>query len=126
MVKRFTIVLILASMLLHCCNRIGLLSTIYQQRHEIAQVFGLIKDVPIAMCDSHYDFDRGLHIQSHDESDSTMPPFTLQVSEIHLYVNAISLFDAEPGWQPLVNQKLPLLQAGNYQTPPLSIFHPPS
>jgi hypothetical protein len=70
---------------LHCSSRIGFLSYLYQQRHEIAYAFGLIAEIPIAMCSSDYNFQTEDVLQ--DDSDYASLPLAIHASEINLFIN---------------------------------------
>ena len=85
MINRLLTGIVLLSMTLHCFSRIGFLSYLYQQRHEIAFAVGLIKEVPIAMCSSEYDPDSGLVI--HQDGEHHSLPSTLRANEITLFVS---------------------------------------
>lgn len=109
MMRKVVIFVILGSMILHCASRVGLLSYLYQNRNEIAYTLGLTDELPIAMCNSDYDFDKGLTIQSadHDEtsqrtfpvafeiklffdSDKTQAPARIQLALCAAYIPAVS------------------------------------
>lgn len=84
MFRRFIIGLILTSMFLHCCSRIGLFSYLYQQRHEIAEAIGVITQAPIALCSGDYHTETDLVVQE-SPSDHSLPPSFLQAREINLF-----------------------------------------
>ncbi|MBX2915810.1 MAG: hypothetical protein KF856_11130 [Cyclobacteriaceae bacterium] len=115
--------MILFSMVLHSASRLGVLSYLYQQRHEIGYTLGLIEEVPIAMCNSDYDFGAGLHFESHD-TDSSLPPIAFTAHEIHLFysqpeapLNTERIITAVAKQSAVINR--------TFTSPPLSIFHPP-
>ncbi|WP_133259550.1 hypothetical protein [Pseudochryseolinea flava] len=85
MKNRLIIALILFSMTLHCSSRIGLISYLYQQRHEMAHALGLISEVPIAVCGSDY-YDNTTLTSPTQDSHNHLPA-TLQAIEIILFVN---------------------------------------
>lgn len=68
--RRIISLVILCSMMLHCASRLGVLSYLYQERHSIAHAMGLIQEIPIALCSSDYDFNQGLIIQDHGDSEN--------------------------------------------------------
>jgi hypothetical protein len=118
------VMLILTCMMLHCASRVGFLSYLHQQRHEIAFALGLITEVPIAMCSSEYDFSDGLSIQVSDHDDAARQTLPMAF-EINLFCVAVEIPD------------LAVKQVGNNAThtsrwsSPLqgclrSIFHPPA
>jgi hypothetical protein len=74
-------------MILHCASRVGFLSYLYQNRNEIAYTLGLTDELPIAMCNSDYDFDKGLTIQSVDHDETSQRTFPT-ASEIKLFFDA--------------------------------------
>ncbi|MFM7859349.1 MAG: hypothetical protein ACKO96_47355 [Flammeovirgaceae bacterium] len=111
-------------MALHCGCRLGFLDLIYQKRHVIAYTIGIIEEVPIAMCNSDYDFNKGLKIDTKEEK-STSPASSLQAHEINLFFASPFINLPENSMRtlgkifpamsdPLTNQYLP------------SIFHPPA
>lgn len=113
-------------MTLHCASRIGFLSSIYQKRHKIAHTLGLISEVPIAMCNSDYDFNPGLVVLEDADSDSTLPPITFQTQEILLFFHQSTDFLTNPNrFISLVDNHSKVIDHA-YKTPALSIFHPPS
>lgn len=126
MIKRLTILLILVSMFLHCASRIGVLSVIYKERHRIALSLGLIDEVPIALCNSDHDFDRGLIFQETSDAEHSVPPLLSQAPEIQLFCTSVL--------NPQINVDRFILSASNpfiptegkYTAPHTSVFHPPS
>jgi len=60
------------------------LDRLFQKRHELAYAIGLIEEVPIAMCNSDYDFNQGLKIETRDDSQS-IPHVVVQAKEINLF-----------------------------------------
>lgn len=85
--RKVVIFVILGSMILHCASRVGLLSYLYQNRNEIAFVLGLTDEIPIAMCNSSYDFDKGLTIQSADHDETSQRTFPVAF-EIKLFFDS--------------------------------------
>ncbi len=126
MIKRLGIALVLLSMVLHSASRLGMLSYLYQQRHQIAYAVGMITEVPIAMCNSDYDFEGGLQFHTTDDSDRTLPPAVLQAKEINLFF--VVNLDLKPNAEKIVLRSLSRFDVREvpYSSPPLSIFHPPS
>lgn len=124
MLRKGVVFLILTTMVLHCASRVGFLSFLYKQRHEIAYTIGVIAEVPIAMCNSDYDFNGGLTFETSSEEES-IPPVLFQAKEINLFLNQ-NYIELSP--------QLPLIQTSiicqivesDYQRPAISIFHPPS
>jgi hypothetical protein len=113
-------------MALHCASRLGFLSLIYSQRHHIAFSLGLIVEVPIAMCNSEYDFNEELVIQEDENFDASLPQMLSRAQEIHLFfTNSInSMGESRPGVYLVANDSFVIVH--NYKTPTLPIFHPPS
>ena len=109
-------------MILHCASRFGALSFLYENRHSIAYSIGLITEIPIAMCNSDYDFEKGLMVEASDPDDR-MPNFA-QAHEINLfYVQGLHL--PEPN-QILAPQKMLIFKLDGYYLSPVDpIFHPP-
>jgi hypothetical protein len=123
--RRIISLVILSSMMLHCASRLGILSSFYQQRHIIAHAIGIIREIPIALCSSDYDFNKGLSIQDNDHSE-TLPAKISHAQEITLFAPN-SRFD---GTERLhyylagtINQ--PPYLATIFQSPHGKIFQPP-
>lgn len=121
--KQAVVYLILFSLTLHCAERLGLLSFLYEQRHEIAFTVGLIEEVPISMCNSDYDFEKGLKIDTPD-TDHSLPP-TIVAREI-------TLFWSETNKDAFNHERLLLSIVANcayttpdYPDPEIPIFQPP-
>lgn len=123
--RRTLCLLILVSMTLHCASRLGLLSYLYQNRHEVAFTLGLIKEVPIAVCSSDYDGDKTLVITAQDDIDKNLPGTISQAQEINLYFERIIFKNtAHFVWQSA--RRIPSLQEIPYTPPLQDIFHPPT
>lgn len=84
MFNRLLVYLILSSMIFHCAGRLGVLDSLYQQRHRIAYNLGLIAEIPIAICSGDYDFDGKLNFKS-DDNDQASTPINYQPREITLF-----------------------------------------
>lgn len=125
MFKRLLVYLILTSMILHCAGRLGLLDSLYQQRHRIAYNLGLIAEIPIAICsgDYGYDFDDKLKFQSGD-ADETEIPISYQLRDITLFlVNDDLNLNCEPY---ILSTAINVLHKVNpYLSPTRAIFQPP-
>jgi hypothetical protein len=123
MMKRTISLIILLSMMLHAGSRLGVLSYVYQNRHEIAFNAGLIAEVPIALCDSDHDFNRGLRFQHH-ESDQQQPVSLAQAREILLFVHQVNL-QPLPEFSVLRTVSVTVYPEAAYASPPIPVFHPP-
>lgn len=126
MIKRLVIALILFSMVLHSASRLGVLSYLYKQRHEIAFALGMIAEIPIAMCNSDYEFNHELILHGAQDGDQTTPAVLLPAHEIHLFVDEPSDFLLEPQHSIAQLTLNTSLREAPYPSPPVSIFHPPS
>lgn len=123
MIRKTFILVILCSMMLHCASRVGFLSYLYGQRHEIAHMLGLIAEVPIAVCSSEYDFNDGLTILSTDnDEDSQTLPVALEIKLFFVSykprIPHLSEIVVESAYTPLWSKPL--------NGCPLSVFHPPA
>ncbi|AYB29130.1 hypothetical protein D4L85_00380 [Chryseolinea soli] len=124
MMRRAVILVILCSMMLHCASRVGFLSYLYSQRHEIAYRLGLIAEIPIALCSSDYDFNDGLTVHSNDEDGASQRtlPIALEIKLFFVshsiqvpHLNEIRIDRAHaPRWSKPLNGCL------------RSVFHPPA
>jgi hypothetical protein len=123
MFKRLLVYLILTSMILHCAGRLGLLDSLYQQRHRIAYNLGLIAEIPIAICSGDYDFDDKHKFQSGD-ADETEIPISYQLRDITLFlVNDDLNLNCEPY---ILSTAINVLHKVNpYLSPTRAIFQPP-
>lgn len=121
--KKAVIYLVLFSLTLHCAERLGLLSYLYEQRHKIAFSVGLIEEIPISLCNSDYDFEKGLKIHA-PVTDHSLPPI-FAAREITLFWT-----DVNNG---AVNHALALISTvancpytvSDYSDPEIPIFQPP-
>jgi len=123
MFKNPIAIIILFSMALHCSCKLGFVDQLYQNRNEIAYTVGLIAEIPIAMCNSDYDFNQGLNIETHDSDSVPQPLFQVReinlffVSELQLQSSRQADFDGGPITSPLN------LYSSTWAP---NIFHPPS
>jgi len=122
--RKFLAALVLFAMILHCSCRLGFLNLIYQNRQQISLSLGLISEMPIAMCNSDYDFGHELKVQLSDETASPLPPLLIQAREIILFFDFENL---------LITFESAFVFAGRfssypehtYATPLIDIFQPP-
>ena len=121
--RRTISLIILLSMMLHCASRLGVLSYLYENRHEIAFNLGLLEEMPITRCESDHGFSTTLKIE-HQESDKRLPVNLNQAREIHLFIQTAGLhlrnengILKEPAFTLFIETK--------YLSPILAIFRPP-
>jgi hypothetical protein len=86
-IKTLTVFIILGSMTLHCACRLGVLDHLYRNKNAIAHALGIIKEIPIAMCSSDYHGVQSLQINTHDQTDSSLP-LVIKTIEIKLFMNS--------------------------------------
>jgi hypothetical protein len=122
--KRILGLVILVSMLLHCSSRLGVLSYLYKNRHEIAYTVGMISEMPIAFCSSDYEGERGLIIQHNDGSDH-LPPVFAQAREINLFYHEVD-FTLRPSYTLARQTHIGFIYPAPYPEPPSGVFHPPA
>lgn len=123
--RRIISLVILCSMMLHCASRLGILSYLYQERHSIAHTMGLIQEIPIALCSSNYDFNKGLSIQDNDDSE-TLPVTIAHAQEITLFApdtRAADTGDSHYYFAETINQ--PSYLVAVLPSPHFKIFQPP-
>ena len=72
-------------MALHCGCRLGFIDHLYDNRNEIAFTIGLITEIPIAMCNSDYDFGKKIGIKT-NENSHTLPATVTKASHINLFI----------------------------------------
>lgn len=112
-------------MVLHSASRLGVLSYLYQQRHEIAYAIGVIAEIPIAVCNSDYHPNNNLVIVTSDDETPGTPPAIISAREIQLFI-VTALDHVHPSrTMALVTHDSPMIER-RYSSPALSIFHPPS
>jgi len=112
-------------MVLHCATRTGFLSYLYQQRHQIAHSIGIIAEIPIAMCNSNYNFNKGLQLDAHDDEMSDIPATLIQAQEIILF-SQTALFNFEPYKEIIIKDYIAFNLQKEYTSPALPVFHPPA
>lgn len=112
-------------MTLHCGSRLGILSYIYQQRHNIAYTIGLISEIPIALCSSDYDVNQGLPIIHQDTSDQSIPPVFSSAHEIVLFVQQHD-FALNRERNAISDTSNIYVKNRKYTVPLPAVFHPPS
>ncbi len=111
-------------MMLHCASRLGVLSYLYQQRHAIAHTMGLIQEIPIALCNSDYDFNEGLSVQHIDDSEG-LPVSIAHAHEITLFAPDNSASDIHTkGFFVETASETPYI-ATIFHSPYFQIFQPP-
>lgn len=122
--KRTVSLLILTSMMLHSASRLGILSRLYEERHQIALSVGLISEIPIASCSSDYDFNTALNVQFDDEKSPL--GVLAQAQEINLFLPAtgpVRTLAAQP--HPIASLAWSTYVVMTVQDPSLDIFQPP-
>ncbi|HEY3404266.1 MAG TPA: hypothetical protein VGK59_12815 [Ohtaekwangia sp.] len=124
MFRKVLIIVILFSMTMHCFSRLGVMSYLFEKRHEIAYSLGLIAEIPIAVCNSDYDFTPGLAIQGTDDIQH-LPLHISQAQEIILFFHTVST-NFLPGEPLTLTIAFDTREDSHYPSPLLSVFHPPS
>jgi hypothetical protein len=124
MIKKSLVSIILFSMVLHCASRLGVISYLYQERHTIAHSVGLIVEVPIAMCNSDFDFGKGLTFVNIDQ-DQQLPTTLSMAHEINLFLSWPDL-ETSPEYYEMLESHLLIKAFQNYTPPSFPIFHPPA
>lgn len=124
MLRRTITIVIMLSMTLHCFSRLGVLSYIFEKRHDVAYALGLIAEVPIAMCNGEYDFTPGLIVD--DASDEhPLPQSVSHAQEIILFIHTVSV-ELKPQSVEPIRKGFDLRKDQKYTSPSSSVFHPPS
>lgn len=111
--------------MLHCAARMNFLSYLYERRQDIALSLGLIDEIPIAMCQHDYDFDKGLTIVTHDTNESRLPSPFLNAREIILFCQN-SMINVDPRPEISITNPVTHLRKKKYTPPEFPIFHPPA
>src|SRR5690606_14292000 len=124
--KRFLSIVVLCCMTLHCASRLGLVSYLYQNRHEIAFQLRLISEVPIALCSADYFGKKNSPLVVVDsQSDESQIPTQIAIArEIHLFSQDQQTLVFGSLSKRLVTHNTPCVVA-DYNSPPVNIFHPP-
>jgi hypothetical protein len=120
--RRFLGMLVLSGMILHSLGRLGILSYLYVNRHDIAYSLGISAERVISMCRGDYFAKQELKIN--DDSTQDSAGTIVEAQEIILFYQDVT------AWTPLSFQFfLPspgeLFQQKVYSRFPNSIFHPP-
>jgi hypothetical protein len=122
MLKRICSLVIILSMILHCASRLGVLSHLYENRFDILLFSGVIKEKPIPVCSSDYDFRKGLKIETADAKHHSAG--IIQAQEIDLFLVIPSR--AKEFFINSSSDKWKAIDARTcYRAPVFSIFHPP-
>lgn len=124
--KRFLSIVILVSMTLHCASRLGVLSYLYENRHEIAYQAGLIAEIPVAMCTGNY-FEKNAPLVIHEadtDESKQVPGKIASAKEITLFSHS-TRHSFTPFNCPLLQTHNTALVKAVYDQPLLTIFHPP-
>ena len=124
--KRAISIIILLSMTLHCASRLGVISYLYEQRHEIAYHVGLIAEIPIAMCGAEY-FSKNASLIIHapnTDSPGDVPSYFASAKEIILFSHAVDLATSYERSCNKPDHNTSVVEE-KYSPPLLSIFHPP-
>jgi len=114
---------ILFSMVLHCASRLGILSHVYKQRHEIAFALGLIDEIPIALC-SEADFANGATLLISNDHHESTPSYFNHAAEIVLYCAEHQHYGVVPYFDFQADAFTPCF-VKPYDAERQSIFHPP-
>jgi len=109
--------------MLHCASKLGVIALAYESRHDILFSVGLIKEKPIASCDSNYFSGRHLSIVA-DEGGKTLIYFAT-AQEIQLSAPSDFVFGTK-GYFSKAEKVNTIYLYKNYKDLSLDIFHPPS
>ena len=124
--KRIVSIVILMSMMLHCASRLGVISYLYETRHDIAYHVGLIAETPIAVCSGDYFGENGPLVIHEANSDDTQqaPAQIATAKEITLFSQiACHLYTGENSTSALDHNTF--LVESFYSPPDPDVFHPP-
>ncbi|MDH4089701.1 MAG: hypothetical protein OEV74_12685 [Cyclobacteriaceae bacterium] len=124
MIRKLVVCTTIVTMALHSGYRMGILDQLYQKRHEIAFSIGIIAEIPIAMCNSEFDFSDGLTIETEDEPES-VPQSVLQTREINLFFISAFQLPCPPEIQLNPERVMEASDLYRYSLG-ASIFHPPA
>lgn len=123
MKRAFSIVIIL-SMTLHCASRLGIISYLYSQRHEIAYSVGLIAEVPMTMCNDEFHRIGGVLVLLQSRTADDRVPIVLSAAqEITLFAHVEYLQLSSPTGTLTEHNTSTILNA--YSKRLSAIFHPP-
>jgi len=110
-------------MTLHCAGRLGVLSWIYEQRHNIAFELGIENERSIAECGTGY-LNEGLVIIQQDDDSQARPSIIFSAKEIKLFFDFNEL-KIDRNFM-MIGKPFPFNPIDHYPPPQKSIFHPPS
>jgi len=123
-VRKIISVVVLLTLLAHFAAKLGIVSYLYQHRNSIAHSVGLIREIPIAICDQHYDFRTEIQFADTEEKHSVPPPIALN-KEVSLFLTP-TVVTIVPN-RVLLSSPFGVVQIGIPRAElSRSIFHPPS
>jgi len=110
-------------MIAHCASRLGVISYIYTNRHDIAHSLGILAEKPVAFCSSHYYIEKNLTIN--DKEDYKNPLTITIAQEIVLFCTTSDVLSLECPVLALIKTDSRYLSkvATSHQS---DIFHPPA
>ncbi|HMF72213.1 MAG TPA: hypothetical protein VK616_12115 [Flavitalea sp.] len=112
-------------MMLHCASRLGLISYLHSNRHEIAYTIGLITEIPIATCNGEYFAKQApLIIEDDDSADQQLPVQFSIAREILLFSHETALNLSMSLSELLLTHNTSFVEV-QYSPPVIRIFHPP-
>ena len=121
MAKKFLSILILISMTLHCCGRLGVISYLYANRSDIAYSLGMMAEKAISVCKSDHFQQSQLNLQP--EKEKQFPFESVQAQEINLYCPPSVVVISSPVQS--IDKTVTRLIPKEYPSPYSDIFHPP-
>lgn len=112
-------------MTLHLACKFGVVSYLYEIRHEIAYSIGLIAEVPIATCDGNYFLVHApLIIEDAETAEKQMASTISTTTEIILYSQSIGVsFTSARAELKIIHYTCSI--EARYTPPTLAIFRPP-
>ena len=123
MIRKSLGIIVLSSLVLHCASRVGLLSHIYQERHQIAFFLGIVDELPIALCGtSHFDSQQ-LLVHPADEKGSVPAELMTRINIVLFCVKVGNIDDPVRFLIPPVHNFHYVLVP--YASPARDILHPP-
>jgi hypothetical protein len=80
--------------MLHCASILGFIDYIYNQRHDISIVLGLIEEAPITLCGSRYEHPKTFKVA--DQKEHKSPESHPKAHRINLFFASVHHIQNKP------------------------------
>lgn len=126
MARKIVSLVVLTCIMLHCANRMQMLSYLYEHRYDMAHAIGVMIETPIALCGADYDATSGLALEAIADAESqAVPPIHFPSIEIIYYPGSNSLHTILQAAGSVHTHRWSAYIALPYTRPSADIFAPP-